>query len=380
MDQGSQSGRMALLLFLSLLGLFHSCWSGVLPAQVPQVPSLFTSHPCNNSLGLTMADITLQDINNERKEGYIFRLNRVVDVQENSQGGPDSVFYLTFDVLETSCHVLSRKNWKNCEARPLHESVYGRCKALFFESLTRRILYVSAYNCTTRPVSQRDIHMMCPDCPSPVPANYSDPWVFQAVSESLAKYNKEAAEGKKLCFYQITRASTQWVVGPAYFVEYLVTEGPCKEGQSGLQQHLKPLVDAKPVGLCKGSLTDSRARLEKSVSVSCEFFETQPTVAPESQPTEPHDGQQPVCPTRAPQQEGPKGTVQFLNDPDDEGHQEKLFPVQMDSASGKPIYLPPILQSFVLADLPIVLPFPEQSRSSECPGPAENPNHLVLPP
>ncbi|XP_001373317.3 fetuin-B [Monodelphis domestica] len=374
---------MTLLLFLSFLGLLSSCWGGILPAQVPQVSPLFSPHACNQSLVLTMVDITLQDINKDQKEGYILRLNRVVDAQENRQGGPDSIFYLTFDVLETSCHVLSKKNWKNCETRNLHELVYGRCKALFYVNPTRRILYPSAYNCTIRPISKRNVHMMCPDCPFPVQANYSDPSVFQAVSESLAKYNKEVAVGKKLCFFQVTRASTQWVVGPAYFVEYLVTEGPCTEGQ----QHLKPVVDAEPVGLCKGSLTDSRALLEKFISVSCEFFETQPTVAPESQPTESQNGQQPACPTTASLQET-KGTVQFLNDVDDrkdKDHQEKQslppIPVQMDSTSGKPIYLPPHIRTFVLSkDLPMVFPFPEGSRSPECPGPAENANPLILPP
>lgn len=34
-----------------------------------------------------------------------------------------SLFYLTLDVLETGCHVLSKKAQKDCGPRTLHESV-----------------------------------------------------------------------------------------------------------------------------------------------------------------------------------------------------------------------------------------------------------------
>lgn len=39
------------------------------------------------------------------------------------QAGLGSLFYFMLDVLETGCHVLSRKSWKNCGVRTLHESV-----------------------------------------------------------------------------------------------------------------------------------------------------------------------------------------------------------------------------------------------------------------
>lgn len=39
------------------------------------------------------------------------------------QDGLGSLFYLTLDVLETDCHVLSKKALRDCRVKILHESV-----------------------------------------------------------------------------------------------------------------------------------------------------------------------------------------------------------------------------------------------------------------
>ena len=39
------------------------------------------------------------------------------------QGDLGSLFYLTLDVIESSCHVLSKMSWKDCGLTPFHESV-----------------------------------------------------------------------------------------------------------------------------------------------------------------------------------------------------------------------------------------------------------------
>ncbi|XP_068939747.1 fetuin-B [Petaurus breviceps papuanus] len=370
-------------LLLGLLGLLPSCWS----ASVPDSP-LLLSPSCNDSRVLSMAGLALQGINADRKEGYQFNLNRVADVREHHQTGASSMYYLTLDVLETDCHVLSKKRWKDCAPRSLHKTVYGQCKAIFYTNLPKRILYLPTYNCTVRPVSRRKIVRMCPDCPSPSHIDGSDPWVSQAVSESLQKINKEAAVGKRFHLFQVTQAYSQWVFGPSYFVEYLVTEAPCTKSLPGSEKCLQPPADPKPVGICRGSL--SKINQIKYVSGTCEFFESQTTSAPGIQSPEHQVPQQLAVPsTAAPLEEGPKGSVQFLPDlvdENDEVNQEKEpfvgFPVHIDLTTeplGEVLHLP---SRFMLEkeEMPIVLPFPERSRSNECPGPAENSNPLVLPP
>ncbi|XP_043853872.1 fetuin-B [Dromiciops gliroides] len=377
---------MTLSLFLGLLVLVHSCWTASLPAQVFQASPLLLSPGCNDSQVLSVAGLALQGINDDRKEGYEFSLNRVVDVREH-QGRRGSVYYLTFDVLETGCHVLSRKNWTDCAARELHQSVYGQCKAIFYLSMPERIPYLPAYNCTVRPVFRGSVIRMCPDCPGPIYTKISDASILEAVSECLEKYNKEVAVGKKFSLFQLTKAYYQWILGPFYFVEYLVTETPCTKSLPGSEKCLQPSADSKPVGLCRGSLSEIH---EKHVSVTCEFFQTQPTSAPGSHPTEQQPPEQSASPSAAaPLQEGPKGSVQLLPDfVDDinEGDQERkplvTFPVHIELTTeplGEVLRLPSYFK-LEKEDMPVVLPFPGGSRSNGCPGVAANSNPLILPP
>ncbi|KAF6384709.1 hypothetical protein mRhiFer1_005152 [Rhinolophus ferrumequinum] len=199
---------MGLLLPLAVCMLATSCMVASLPEQVLMPSPLLLSHGCNNSDVLAVAGFALQDINSDRKDGYVLSLNRVNNVQEHRQDAIRSVHYLTLDVLETNCHVLSKKAWRDCGERILHESVYGQCKAIIYVNKPRRILYSPAYNCTLRPVSRRKIH------------------ILEAATESLAKYNKESTL-KLYSLFKVTRASSQWVFGPSYFVEYLTRELPC---------------------------------------------------------------------------------------------------------------------------------------------------------
>ncbi|XP_054441060.1 fetuin-B [Pteronotus mesoamericanus] len=383
---------MGLLLPLVLCTLAACCTARSFPLLTNR-PLYFLPRACNDSDVLATADSALQDINKDRKDGYVLSLNRVRDVREHRQGGPGSVFYLTLDVLETDCHVLSRKAWRDCKVRLLHESVYGECKVIFYINYPKRVLYLPAYNCTLRPVARRKIGFMCPDCPSPT--DLSNPRVLKAVHESLAKFNNESTS-KQYSFVKVTRASSQWVVGPANFVEYLIKESPCTKSQAS-SCALQPL-DSEPVGLCQGSLTESA--LKKYVSVTCVFFESQaPTTrgetstasqGPENFPKVEKAQEKNAEPTLSPSRAVPRGSVQYLPELDDEEPEDpqangtaEAFPVQLDLTTNPQgetlnvsfLFLDPMSEN------PVVLPFPKKEHhSAACPGPAQQANPLVLPP
>ncbi|XP_011380247.1 fetuin-B isoform X1 [Pteropus vampyrus] len=383
---------MGLLLPLVLCSLATFYTVESLPQEALSLLPLL-SRGCNDSDVLAVAGFALQDVNSNRKDGYVLSLNRVSDVREHRQDGLGSVFYLTLDVLETDCHVLSKKAWKGCEARSFYESVYGQCKAIFYINKPRRVLYLPAYNCILRPVSRRKVHRMCPDCPSP--DDLSDPRVLEAATESLAKYNNENTL-KQYALFKVTKASSQWVFGPATSVEYLIKESPCTKSEAS--SCTLQLTDSVPVGLCKGFLSQSYS--EKFVSVTCDFFESQaPTPGEENSadnqgPTNLPKAEEPqqinTAPTDSPSKAMPKGSVQYLldlNDEKPEGSQEKgpveAFPVQLDLTTNPQgetldvsfLFLGPMKEKLV------VLPFPkEEKRSAKCPGPAQRADPLVLPP
>lgn len=383
---------MALLQLVAFFTLAACCMARSPPGKPFPAALLQTPLSCNDSEVLAAAGFALQNINRDQKEGYVLSLSRVHDVRRHYQEEMGSVFYLTLDVLETVCHVLSRKAQKDCSPRILHESVYGQCKAMFHINKPRRVLYLLAYNCTVRPVSRRKIHSVCPDCPSPV--DLSNPSVLEAATESLGKFNREHPS-KQYSLVKVTKATSQWVVGPAYFVEYLIKESPCSQSQASCS--LQPS-DSEPVGLCQGSLVQAE-RSKTFVTVTCDFFESQAqvpggensAVTQESKKLpEAADeaSQKNTAPTSSPSIMTPRGSVQHLpelNEPEgsEEKSPEEAFPVQLDLTTNPQgdtldvsfLYLGPEEKKLV------VLPFPGKGRrSAECPGPAPETSPMLLPP
>ncbi|XP_029141210.1 histidine-rich glycoprotein [Protobothrops mucrosquamatus] len=125
--------------------------------------ALIVPEDCNDARIEKSAEVALNLINEHRKEGYIFTLFRIADAHvqhvENA-----SITYLTLDVLETQCPVISRKHWSSCGHRPfLSITDLGQCKAVVYinELSKRKLLY--AYNCTVSPVPPKLYE--CKDCP-----------------------------------------------------------------------------------------------------------------------------------------------------------------------------------------------------------------------
>uniref|UniRef100_A0A8C3F4I6 Histidine-rich glycoprotein n=1 Tax=Chrysemys picta bellii TaxID=8478 RepID=A0A8C3F4I6_CHRPI len=69
----------------------------------------------------TDAAVALDLINKHRRDGYIFTLFRVADAHEQQT----VILYLTLNVLETQCSVLSRRHWEDCKL-PQHNEMCDR--------------------------------------------------------------------------------------------------------------------------------------------------------------------------------------------------------------------------------------------------------------
>ncbi|NXK94395.1 HRG protein, partial [Formicarius rufipectus] len=119
------------------------------------------------------AGVALDLVNKHRRDGYVFGLFRVADAHELHTGN-SSVLYLTLDVLETECSVLSRKHWESCEysdTYPMastHNKLYtnndfGQCKIITYTNHLLKQPQLYGFNCTLSPVPA-DL-LECKDCP-----------------------------------------------------------------------------------------------------------------------------------------------------------------------------------------------------------------------
>ncbi|NXU48542.1 FETUB protein, partial [Turnix velox] len=182
---------------------------------------------CDSAVVEEAANLALQQINAHRGEGYVLRLYQIVSVREHPQEITGSVFYLLLDVVDTECHVLSQKPWKDCAARAAHSMVYGQCKAIIYINQVANIAHLNTYECTLQPVPPRHVQRVCPDCP--IDDCPTEPRYLDAAAQSLAKFNTESEQTRYFSLLNVTRASMQWVVGPAYFVEFLIQETTCSK-------------------------------------------------------------------------------------------------------------------------------------------------------
>uniref|UniRef100_A0A672FVH1 Fetuin-B-like n=1 Tax=Salarias fasciatus TaxID=181472 RepID=A0A672FVH1_SALFA len=182
---------------------------------------------CSSPDAVRVAEEALQQINQDRTNGYIWGLNRLYDVFHSPDKEKGGVFYkLTIDVLETRCHIISRKPWKDCEVRSIGDiPVYGECEV---SAHVDSEVKLQSYSCAIRQVPAIEVVGVCPDCPTA--DNLDEPIVKETANLSLQMFNKDSKLGNYFALESITRASSQWVVGPAYFVDFTIVETVCSKG------------------------------------------------------------------------------------------------------------------------------------------------------
>ncbi|XP_068137214.1 fetuin-B-like [Hyperolius riggenbachi] len=251
--------------------------------QSKQEPQL-TPIACNDSQVEAAADLSLRQLNSNRKEGFAFGLKRISDAQEQFDEEHGSVFYITLDVLDTECHVLSRKLWKECQGKPRHEAVFGQCKVIFQLSKAKRIAQLHSYDCTLQPAARDDIG--CVGCHFSQPLN--DPAYAEIAKKSLDKYNQESNLNKYFVLGNITKAASQVVAGTAYHVEYSIHESSCNKSVKDLSQCKPQDCEFAHTGYCKSvAIAHWSAPDDKNVtSVLCDIFEPEAAVVEEQKHTD----------------------------------------------------------------------------------------------
>ncbi|XP_069009085.1 fetuin B [Embiotoca jacksoni] len=228
---------------------------------------------CEDAQAVGAAGLALTKINQARQEGYIFGLHRLSNVHMATHGDTGVVFYLTLDVVETNCSVLSKKDWKECEIRPVSDTpVYGQCKAAIYINKVHRVTRLYKYDCTVRPAPAARVTRICPDCPSFAAMDDAD--VQKTLSLSLEKFNKESGLSNRFALLKITRATSGMAMSMYYNVEYTIQETTCAQSAGAAPADKCPLMDCEFAhkGFCKASLYTSPSG-DEDISVDCELYE-----------------------------------------------------------------------------------------------------------
>lgn len=246
------------------------------------------SSGCRSPETLAVAEGALAQINQDRTNGYILSLNRLYDVSRTpgkEEGG--SLYKLTIDVMETDCHVFSRKHFKQCEVRSIGDvPVYGECELSVYVDTKVKL---QNYTCAIRQVPAIEVVNVCPDCPTPDDIN--EPVVKDTVQLSLKRFNKESRLSNYFTLENITRASSQWVFSASYFVEFTIVETVCSKNNTEASEVANcPPMDCPFAhrGFCSGSHVtqeeEFQVRLkpgektfenQEAVEVKCEIYEPQ---------------------------------------------------------------------------------------------------------
>ncbi|XP_053315101.1 fetuin-B-like [Spea bombifrons] len=253
-------GKDCILILFALISLCS--------ARSPPFPNII---PVDCNATEFEAGVALDLINDARDEGFVLKPFRVVDAfrQESQKLGGGSIFYLTVDVLETDCSVLSGVTWKNCSSEvPFHETVFGRCKAVIYISKPWRILKLYNYNCTMTPVPSRLVHSMCPDCPSII--RDITPDIKTKADRMVEIYNKNN-NTNHFKVDHIERVRSQWVFGRSYFLKFTIKETECLKTQSNVTLSNCSFLGDPDVGFCTGNVY-TQPTVGEVFNVNCEIY------------------------------------------------------------------------------------------------------------
>ncbi|XP_050950595.1 fetuin B [Labeo rohita] len=234
---------------------------------------VLTPGSCQDAVASGAAAEAMNKINLDRTEGYVFSLDRLTNVYYMKHGESGIVFYLTFNVLETKCHVIGKKNWKNCEIRnPEEYPVYGQCKAVMYMNRIHRVTRLYKYSCTVRQVPASKIRERCPDCPVQLPEDHEA--ALKTMKMGMEKYNKESALANYFAPLNITKVFSQLHFGRFYSVEFTIQETVCSSKTNIADVSNCEVMGCKFAhkGFCKASHSVTVTG-EENLSVQCEIFE-----------------------------------------------------------------------------------------------------------
>ncbi|KAM7410665.1 hypothetical protein PAMA_001888 [Pampus argenteus] len=250
-----------------------------------------------------LSRLAVQHINSHHDHGYKFRLNRTI-----SAAAAGDIRQCTatvkVELLETKCHVVDPKHFKDCEIREdFDREVMATCNVEM--TLSDNEAKIWKHECSTRQV-KTDVEMstICPDCSKLIPLH--SPTSVKIVDETVKDVNKNISNQHYYILHEVGRMKSGYMMmtGMFYYGEIVLVETHCPMGSRIVPEACIPLCPERAHhALCQTTYSDTAGLM----SVDCEYYPPLNTTALSPGETEPvcrHSQRPHLCP---PPHAGPHG-------------------------------------------------------------------------
>ncbi|XP_008936505.1 PREDICTED: histidine-rich glycoprotein [Merops nubicus] len=218
------------------------------------------------------AGVALDLVNRHRRDGYVLGLFRVADAHELHIGN-SSILYLTLDVLETECLVLSRRHWESCEHSDLYSMDFGQCKIITHTSQLLKKPQLYGFNCTLSPVPP-DL-LECKDCPVKIEILEVTEQHTNIAEKALKKFNSEGNHTNYFNVDKVEKILKMTASRKGHVLEFSIRETNCSKSTQEADQALECdfLHDWHArVGFCKARII-SEPDEPDGTDISCEIYQ-----------------------------------------------------------------------------------------------------------
>ncbi|XP_009699605.1 PREDICTED: histidine-rich glycoprotein-like [Cariama cristata] len=222
----------------------------------------------------TDAGVALDLVNRHRRSGYVFGLFRVADAHELHIGN-SSVLYLTLDVLETECSVLSRRHWESCEYSDIYSMDFGQCKIITYTSQLLKKPQLYGFNCTLSPVPP-DL-LECKDCPVKVEVLEVTEQHKNIAAKALEKFNSGGNHTNYFDVEKVEKILKMTASREGYILGFSIKETNCSKSVQQEDQALEcDFLDDwhAHVGFCRARIISDSDEPD-GTDINCEIYHPQ---------------------------------------------------------------------------------------------------------
>uniref|UniRef100_A0A8D2PZQ9 Histidine-rich glycoprotein n=1 Tax=Zosterops lateralis melanops TaxID=1220523 RepID=A0A8D2PZQ9_ZOSLA len=219
----------------------------------------------------TDAGVALDLVNRHRRDGFVFGLFRVADAHE-LQLENSTVLYLTLDVVETVCPILSRRHWESCEYSDTYPMDFGQCKIITYTNHLLKKPQLYGFNCTLSPVPP-DL-LECKDCPVKLEALEVTEQHKDIAEKALKKFNSEGNHTNNFAVDKVERVIKRTGSREGHTLAFSIKETNCSKSMQETDQALECdfLHDWHAhTGFCKARIISDSDEAD-GTDISCEIY------------------------------------------------------------------------------------------------------------